>query len=183
MNGCPIWQRQTVTNLLDSLVQNFISRVNYHYYIIYPPGFLQDYREWWLNRYASRPLGLQWTCLLLMVCACSAQYTDSNLKRKLELELGEPLYRLSNKYHNAARELHSAIPISSNHILNVQHLLHSSYWYKSEARFVESWHALSTAIREAQALGMHQDQLAGSISEFDAEMRRRLWCVLDTWDW
>ncbi|KAJ4163934.1 hypothetical protein LMH87_005633 [Akanthomyces muscarius] len=167
----------------DALVQNFLSRVNYHYYIIYPAAFLQEYREWWIGRFASQPLGLQWTCLLLMVCACSTQYADPDLKRKLEMELGEPLYRLSNKYHNAARELHSVIPISSNHILNVQHLLHSSYWYKSEARFVESWHALSTAIREAQALGMHQDQLAGSISEFDFEMRRRLWCVLDTWDW
>ncbi|ATY65048.1 Fungal specific transcription factor [Cordyceps militaris] len=167
----------------NSLVQNFLSRVNYHYYIIYPPAFLQEYREWWIARFASQPLGLQWTCLLLMVCACSAQYTDTDLKRKLETELGEPIFCLSNNYHNAARELHSVIPISSNHILNVQHLLHSSYWYKSEARFVESWHALSTAIREAQALGMHQDQLAGSISEFDYEMRRRLWCVLDTWDW
>lgn len=167
----------------DSLVQNFLSRVNYHYYIIYPPAFLQEYREWWIARFASQPLGLQWTCLLLMVCACSAQYTDPDLKRRLEIELGEPVYGLSNKYHNAARQLHSVIPISSNHILNVQHLLHSSYWYKSEARFVESWHALSTAIREAQALGMHQDQLAGSVSEFDFEMRRRLWCVLDTWDW
>lgn len=167
----------------DSLVQNFLSRVNYHYYIIYPPAFLQEYREWWIARFASQPLGLQWTCLLLMVCACSAQYTDPDLRRKLEMELGEPIYRLSNNYHNAARQLHSVIPISSNHILNVQHLLHSSYWYKSEARFVESWHALSTAIREAQALGMHQDQLAGAISEFDFEMRRRLWCVLDTWDW
>lgn len=136
-----------------------------------------------MARFASQPLGLQWTCLLLMVCACSTQYADADLKRKLETELGEPLHRLSNKYHNAARELNSVIPISSNHILNVQHLLHSSYWYKAEARFVESWHALSTAIREAQALGMHQDQLAGSISEFDFEMRRRLWCVLDTWDW
>ncbi|TQV99005.1 Fungal specific transcription factor [Cordyceps javanica] len=167
----------------DSLVQNFLSRVNYHYYIIYPPAFLQEYREWWMARFASQPLGLQWTCLLLMVCACSTQYTDPDFKRKLEMELGEPIYNLSNKYHNAARELHSVIPISSNHILNVQHLLHSSYWYKSEARFVESWHALSTAIREAQALGIHQDQLAGSISEFDFEMRRRLWCVLDAWDW
>ncbi|KAK8141042.1 hypothetical protein G3M48_000962 [Beauveria asiatica] len=169
--------------LEHSLVQNFLSRVNYHYYLIYPPAFLQEYREWWIARFASQQLGLQWTCLLLTVCACSAQYTDPDLKRKLEMELGEPVYRLSNNYHNAARQLHSVIPISSNHIFNVQHLLHSSYWYKSEARFVEAWHALSTAIREAQALGMHQDQLAGSISEFDSEMRRRLWCVLDTWDW
>lgn len=118
-----------------------------------------------------------------MVCACSAQYTDSALKRKLESELGEPVYRLANIYHNAGRELHAVIAINSNHILNVQHLLHSSYWYKSQARFVDAWHVLSTAIREAQSLGIHQDQLAVSASEFDFEMRRRLWCVLSTWDW
>ncbi|KAK2590890.1 hypothetical protein QQS21_011427 [Conoideocrella luteorostrata] len=38
-------------------------------------------------------------------------------------------------------------------------------------------------VREAQALDLHQDQMVGAISEFDFEMRRRLWCVLDTWDW
>ncbi|POR38437.1 Putative transcriptional regulatory protein C3C7.04 [Tolypocladium paradoxum] len=167
----------------DSLVQNFLNNVNYHYYIIYPPSFLDEYREWWAMRSDNKPLGLQWTCLLFMVCACSAQYTDVELQRKLEVDLGETTQKLTEKYHNAARELHSVIPVGNNHLLNVQSLLHSCYWYKSEARFVECWHVLSAAIREAQELGIHQEAVAGPMSEFEREMRRRVWCVLDTWDW
>ncbi|RDA89497.1 hypothetical protein CP533_6812 [Ophiocordyceps camponoti-saundersi (nom. inval.)] len=167
----------------DSLVQNFLNSVNYHYYIIYPPSFLDEYRQWWASRSDNQPLGLQWTCLLLMVCACSAQYTDVDLQRQLEQDLGESTQRLTESYHNAARELHSVIPVGNNHIFNVQSLLHSCYWYKSEARFVECWHVLSAAVREAQELGIHQEPVVGHMSEFDREMRRRVWCVLDTWDW
>lgn len=125
------------------------------------------------------------------------------MRRKLELELGEPVEKLGDLYHNAARELHSVIPVGNNHLLSVQQLLHSSYWYKSEARFVESWQVLNAAIREAQELGkfdgdhlglqardwltcfqgINQETAAGPMSEFDREMRRRVWCVLDTWDW
>ncbi|PHH83857.1 hypothetical protein CDD83_2909 [Cordyceps sp. RAO-2017] len=167
----------------DSLVQNFLNNVNYHYYIIYPPSFLDEYRAWWASRSDNRPLGMQWTCLLLMVCACSAQYTDIELQRKLEQDLGETTQKLTEHYHNAARELHSVIPVGNNHLLNVQTLLHSCYWYKSEARFVECWHVLSSAIREAQEMGINHEAVAGPISEFEREMRRRVWCVLDTWDW
>ncbi|KAL3951817.1 hypothetical protein ACCO45_013534 [Purpureocillium lilacinum] len=167
----------------DSLVQNFLNNVNYHYYIIYPPSFLDEYRDWWALRSDNRPLGLQWTCLLLVVCACSAQYTDAELQQKLEADLGESTQRLTEAYHNAHRELHSVIPVGHNHLLNVQSLLHSCYWYKSEARFVECWHVLSTAIREAQELELHHEAVAGHMSEFDREMRRRVWCILNTWDW
>ncbi|PNY28957.1 transcriptional regulatory protein [Tolypocladium capitatum] len=167
----------------DLLAQNFLDNVNYHYYIIYPPPFLDEYRQWWAVRSDSKPLSLQWTCLLFMVCACSAQYTDVELQRKLEVDLGETTQKLTERYHNAARELHSVIPVGNNHLLNVQSLLHSCYWYKSEARFVECWHVLSAAIREAQELGIHQEAVAGPMSEFEREMRRRVWCVLDTWDW
>lgn len=169
--------------MVDSLVQNFLNHVNFHCYIIYPPSFLQEYLEWWSLWSENRPLGLQFTCLLLMVCACSTQYTDIELQRKLEVDLGDSMQKLSERYHNAARELHSVLPMDRNHLLNVQSLLHSCYWYKSEARFVECWHVLSAAIREAQELGFHQEAVTGHIAEFDREMQRRLWCVLDTWDW
>ncbi|PHH71571.1 hypothetical protein CDD80_5134 [Ophiocordyceps camponoti-rufipedis] len=167
----------------DSLVQNFLNSVNFHYYIIYPPSFLDEYRQWWASRSENQPLGLQWTCLLLMVCACSAQYTDVDLQRKLEQDLGVSTQRLTESYHNAARELHSVVPVGNNHLYNVQSLLHSCYWYKSEARFVECWHVLSAAVREAQELDIHQELVSGPMSEFEREMRRRVWCVLDTWDW
>lgn len=89
-----------------------------------------------------------------MICACSTQYISVELQRKLETDLGESTQKLTERYHNIARELHSVIPVGHNHLLNVQQLLHSCYWYKSEARFVECWHVLSSAIREAQELGM-----------------------------
>ncbi|KAF5005867.1 hypothetical protein FDECE_7725 [Fusarium decemcellulare] len=167
----------------DILVQNFLNNVNFHYYIIYPPSFLEQYQQWWSARADNRPLSVQWTCLLLMVCACASQYTDLDLQRKLEVDLGDTIQRLTELYHEAARELGSTIPIGYSHLINVQQLLHSCYWFKSEARFVECWHVLNSAIREAQELSMHQESKADSVPEFELEIRRRVWCVLDTWDW
>ncbi|KAG6244754.1 hypothetical protein E4U24_004826 [Claviceps purpurea] len=167
----------------DALVQNFLNNVNFQYHILYTSSFLEEYRAWWTSRSEDRPLGLQWTCLLLTVCACSTQHTDAELQRKLETDLGQSTHKLAEQYHNAARELHSVIPVRSNHLLNVQSLLHSCFWYRSEARFVESWHVLSAAIREAQELGIHKETVTGPMPEFDREMRRRVWCILDTWDW
>lgn len=30
---------------------------------------------------------------------------------------------------------------------------------------------------------MHKEAITGGMPEFDREMRRRVWCILDTWDW
>lgn len=88
-----------------------------------------------------------------MICACSAQYPDPQLKEKLERDLGQPTQRLSEKYHTAGRELYHTIPVGNSHMYTVQALLHSCSWFKSEARFVECWHALTATVREAQELG------------------------------
>jgi hypothetical protein len=40
-------------------------------------------------------------------------------------------------------------------VFSVQYLLHSCYWFKAEARFVECWHVLGSAVREAQMLGKY----------------------------
>ncbi|CAG7557280.1 unnamed protein product [Fusarium equiseti] len=167
----------------DILVQNFLNNVNYHYYIIYPPSFIEQYQGWWASRAENRPLSVQWTCLLLTVCACASQYTDVELQSKLEAGLGDPIHRITEQYHEAARELASSVPLGHSHLINVQQLLHSCYWFKSEARFIECWHVLNSAIREAQELSIHKETKAGPITEFELEMRRRIWCILDTWDW
>ncbi|KAL9949637.1 hypothetical protein ACHAQF_000535 [Verticillium nonalfalfae] len=166
---------------IDSMIQNFLSNVNYYYYIVYPPNFLTEYHEWWADRAANRPLGLPWTCLLIMVCACSVQHTDAEMGASLEADLGRTVQQLTDLYHDAARELHSAIPVGNTHMFTVQYLLHSCYWFKAEARFVECWHVLGAAIREGQNLDLHRE--ATGIPDFEREMRRRLWCLLDAWDW
>lgn len=118
----------------------------------------------------------------MMVCACSVQHTSADMRRSLEKDLKSTVKDLSDKYHNASRELHSVIPVGHNHMVTVQYLLHSCYWFKAEARFVECWHVLGSAVREAQMLGLHKESTA-RISDFDREMRRRLWCIVDAWDW
>lgn len=31
--------------------------------------------------------------------------------------------------------------------------------------------------------GIHQESIAGPIPEFEREMRRRVWVIMNTWDW
>ncbi|KAG5922887.1 hypothetical protein E4U53_003641, partial [Claviceps sorghi] len=168
---------------MDVLMQNFLTDINYHYYIIYPPVFLQDYHVWWKQRLEERPLSLQFTCLLAIICASALQHVEPADEDVFENELGDALEVVSDQLHAAMRELASVIPVGHYHILNVQRLLHSCYWYKAEAKFLEAWHVLSAAILEARELGYHKAPPPGTVSDFDLEMRRRLWCILDTWDW
>ncbi|OAA48679.1 Transcription factor [Metarhizium rileyi] len=174
------WFLPPIPNIL---MQNFLGDINYHYYIIYPPVFLQDYHIWWDRRSENRPLSLQYTCLLAIICACALQHVEDATERALERELGDTMDVVSDRLHAAMRELASVIPVGHYHYLNVQRLLHSCYWYKAEAKFLEAWHVLSAAILEANELGYHKEPTPGTVTEFDLEMRRRLWCILDTWDW
>ncbi|KAG6054373.1 hypothetical protein E4U32_006940 [Claviceps aff. humidiphila group G2b] len=172
-------QRQS----MDILMQNFFTDINYHYYIIYPPVFLQDYHIWWERRPRNRSISLQYTCLLAIVCACALQHVEPASEPIFESEFGDSLDVVSDQLHAAMRELASVIPVGHYHILNVQRLLHSCYWYKAEAKFLEAWHVLSAAILEGRELGYHKAPAPGTVSDFDLEMQRRLWCILDTWDW
>lgn len=167
----------------DSLIQIFLSTVNFHYYLVYPPVFLQEYQSWWTDKSADRPLGVQWTCLLLAVCAVTTQHLDFETRRKLDLDWGENTQKLTERYHRLARELSSVVPPGHHHMYNIQQLLHSCYWHKAEAQFLECWHVLSAAVREAQELGLHKESASDGTAGYDQEMRKRIWCILDTWDW
>ncbi|POR31228.1 Uncharacterized protein TPAR_08549 [Tolypocladium paradoxum] len=165
------------------LVNTFTHDVNYHYYIIYPPDFLRDYHIWWERRAKGRPITLQYTCLLATICACCIQHADNSMQQELQRASGLDSDELSEQLHSAARELASVASVGHYHMFNVQRLLHSCYWYKAEARFLEAWHVLSAAILEARELNCHREPPSGTETEHECEMRRRLWCILDTWDW
>ncbi|KKA19284.1 hypothetical protein T310_6741 [Rasamsonia emersonii CBS 393.64] len=135
------------------------------------------------DRASGRKLRPEFTCLLLRVCACSTQYLGAETRQKLELQLGESIQTLTERYHHAAQQLSNNIRPGKGGLTQVQQLLLAASWLKSEAMFTESWHTLCSAIHEAQELGMHKDSSTQGISEFDREMRRRIWCILYTWDW
>ncbi|CAL5871158.1 uncharacterized protein PFLUO_LOCUS5405 [Penicillium psychrofluorescens] len=167
----------------DILVQKFLDETNYNYYSLYPPSFSQDYTTWWADRASRKPLTPAFTCLLLRVCACSAQYLDPEIRQKLESELGEPIQTISENYHHAAKQLSNTIAPGKGGLAQVQQLFLTAAWFKTQSLFIESWHTLSACIHEAQELGMHKTSSRTGLSEFDLEMRRRVWCLLYAWDW
>lgn len=62
-------------------------------------------------------------------------------------------------------------------------MLHTIYWYKVEARFIEAWHLIGVAVCEAQELGLPRDCASMGPSGHSHDMRQRIWCVLSIWDW
>lgn len=166
----------------DLLVQGFLYHVNYFYYVVYPPQFLDDYAEWWTQRKESQQLSPAFTCLLVRACAYSAQFLQLKIRQVIETELGKDAQALSEQFHNTADRLSFCFKPGTGGLMQVQQLFISACWYKSESKFRESWHALASAIREAQEIGLHKDIFAKRCTPFEFEMRRRIWCLLYVWD-
>ncbi|KKO99441.1 hypothetical protein THAR02_08469 [Trichoderma harzianum] len=98
-------------------------------------------------------------------------------------ELRTALAIIPEDRNHVARYLYSAMPTGYYHKNNVLWLLHSTYWYKAEAMFVETCHIFYTAVREARELGFDTERDANDVPNFELEIRRRAWCVIDSWDW
>ena len=140
----------------DSLVQNFFENVNYHYGTLHQPSFMSSYVEWWGRRRqfhrSPNMTTIVTTCLVLRICANSAQYLDSELTERFETELSDSTESLSLRYQTAAQTLSDFIPPGEGDLSQVQQLFLSAIWLKAEAEFAKSWHALAAAIRVAQEL-------------------------------
>ena len=181
-------------------MDNWLSGANYHYFALFPSRFRTQYEEWW----ATDSLSSELTSLILRVCACSLLFfEDGGVKKRLELDLKADTMTLANRMHEAARDLSNSIPHGMGGLIHVQQLFLTASWLKSTERWNEAWHALSGAIRAAYEIGrrpppsraaelawvadipagLHQDSSSQNISEFDREMRRRIWCLLYSWDW
>ncbi|KAL6903958.1 hypothetical protein GGI43DRAFT_381659 [Trichoderma evansii] len=168
---------------MDALVLSFFQNVNPHYGLIHQTEFAAEYSAWWEKRAKNEPLPIPWTCLLLMLCACACQHLPVDIQEKLEEMFHASCQNLTESYHYCARNLYGVIPEGQYHRHNVMWLLHSTYWYKAEAMFVECCHVFNTAVREAQELGFNREELSEHLPSFEREMRRRAWCIIDSWDW
>jgi hypothetical protein len=177
---------------------------------VFPEQLRGQSAQWWDSRASGQKLSPELTCLLLRVCAVSTQYLQASLLQRLESELGEKAQTMTERFHKAAQKLSASIPQGKGGIVNVQQLFLAATWYKGEACMVESWHALSVAVREAQEISMFaiesnhlyccswqlllrqvltemyvpdMHKPSESLPNFERELRKRMWCILWTWDW
>ncbi|KAM7222164.1 hypothetical protein V8F06_002436 [Rhypophila decipiens] len=165
----------------DCLVDNWLNGANAHYYALYPPEFRTQYDGWWTI--PPNKVTPELTSLILRVCACSALYVmDPGVKERLESELRTDIWTFAGRMHRAAERLSASIPPGKGGLIHIQQQFLTAFWYKSAEKWTEAWHALGGAIRAANEIGLHKDSLSEGLSEFDREMRRRLWCILHLWD-
>lgn len=179
-------------------MDHFLTDANYRYYIIHLAKFRQEYNQWWTDRDNGKPLGLQWTSLLLMVCACSAQHPSDAVRQVLRADKAPPALELSNRLHGAACELHRAIPPDALNLYTVQQLLHSFFWLKSRSCYTDCWYTLKKAfvvfcgLNELTfAAGIEKqnrsDRFSATIFNEDPnyvkEMGKRAWVVMTSWNW
>lgn len=167
---------------------------------------MEDFSTWREDVRWDRPLNSAVVCLMLRICACVVPYLGSDVQWKIEADLEIPIQSLADQCHQAAVELSDQIPISKAGLLQVQQLLLTSYWYSGEGNFSDCWHALGTAIRAAQEIGLfilpgiclrpfsmltiaatliglNTESKSDGLGELDRDLRRRTWCILDIWDW
>lgn len=188
----------------DILVQNFFDMVNYHYDILHAPSFMPAYTEWWhQRREASNSRSISYialTCLVLRICANSAQFLSAETQSQLESDFGDSVNNLGKGYQAAADILSDFLPVGSAGLVNAQQLFLAATYLKAEADFVKSWHELAACVRQAQEIGMcdatevltgytycytvgiHTDRQSQDMSYFERDSRRRLWCAAYTWD-
>lgn len=115
---------------------------------------MEVYSIWLEDARLDRPLDPTVVCLMLRVCACAIRCLRSEVQRSIEADLNIPIQDLADRCSQAAIELSGKIPIGRGGLLQVQQLLLTSYWHGSEGQFFGCWHALSSAIREAQEIGI-----------------------------
>lgn len=157
--------------------------VNYRYNAIYGPTFTENYVKWWTDRGSGRQLSAEFTCLLLRILAYTVPYLTPDMRKMIEFELACNCQQLTERFGNAADQLSATFAPSRSTLERVQEQFLKGAWLKAESKIVESWHTLGSTIREAQELGIDKDAGIGQISEFELEIRRRLWALLYIWDW
>ncbi|KAL2174643.1 fungal-specific transcription factor domain-containing protein [Thermothelomyces heterothallicus CBS 202.75] len=165
----------------DCLVDNWLNGANHQYYALYPPEFRTQYDGWWAT--PRNKVTPELTSLILRVCACSLHFImDDNVRVRLETELATDVQTLAKRMHAAAHKISSSIPLGKGGLVHVQQLFLTAFWFKSAEKWNESWHALDVAVRAANEIGLHQDSSSEGMSEYDREMRRRVWVILYLWD-
>ncbi|KAL2198921.1 fungal-specific transcription factor domain-containing protein [Corynascus similis CBS 632.67] len=165
----------------DCLVDNWLNGANHQYYALYPPEFRTQYDGWWAT--PRNKVTPELTSLILRVCACSLHFIiDDSVRVRLETELDTDVLTFADRLHTAAEKLSTSIPPGKGGLVHVQQLFLTAFWFKSAEKWTEAWHALGKAVRAANEIGLHQDSSSEGMSEYDREMRRRVWVILYLWD-
>jgi hypothetical protein len=188
---------------IDKLLATYFHEVNYQYFAL-DEGVFRDLLQDWhnlpfatLNKGPSElPPDLQFFPALLFQClALALQYQpldhDPSLDA-LKYAGGMSFDDLASDYSDSSLSILNLLGKRQTTLITVQAGFLRTTYLKSVGMITESWHSLSSTIRDAQEIGLHRDVVKTRKPDekpedildglWHEQLRRRVWLILSLWD-
>ncbi|KAI1380699.1 hypothetical protein F4677DRAFT_404340 [Hypoxylon crocopeplum] len=175
-------ERMPHRQVLDFLIQYFVSELNWMKQVVHAPSFLTQYQQWWAKDRSLSASDAEFAVLILQICSYatlflpSPSHTVSDIRglslsdvRKTCSEVGDSLSKTC------------VILDWKGSLTRVQHILFTALKFSCEGRTDKFWEGIACASRAAQKAGIHTDSPTSrydGIQELGKEMRRRTLCSL-----
>lgn len=153
--------------------------------LVHVPWLLEKYQSWHAVEWARLASDVEFAVLILRICSYALQFLPSPTY-PLDRIRGELLADLREACDDAAdtAEAISTTADGRGSPIRVQHIAFLGLKCQAEGKMRDYTEALGRAIRIAQNIGMHCENVRpqGVSGEVDREMARRIFCNLYIWD-
>ncbi|KAL4799369.1 hypothetical protein BDV19DRAFT_385614 [Aspergillus venezuelensis] len=168
--------------IIDSIIQFFVSELNWMKQLVHVPSFLTHYQRWWAGLNHLSTSITEFAVLVLRICAYTTQFLLS-LSQPDDSIHGLPLSdirRICTKLANSLNEPCLSLDWKGS-LVRVQYLLYSALSSSCDGRTDKFWEGIASASRAAQKAGVHTAAsvpVSGGASDFERKIQRRTFCNL-----
>ncbi|KAI0595294.1 hypothetical protein F4775DRAFT_595388 [Biscogniauxia sp. FL1348] len=175
-------ERMPHREVIDFLIEYFVTELNWMKQIIHPPSFLMCYQQWWAK---DKPLSIadyEFAALIARICSYATQFLPSP-SHTVDSIRGLPLFDIRNTCSDIGDRLAKACLALDwkGSPVRVQHILFAALKFSCEGRTDRFWEGIACASRAAQKAGMHTATSGsgkGGADELGKEVQRRTFCSL-----
>jgi len=192
-----------VKPLIDKLLETYFTSVNYHYYPLDEGTFRDLYTDWQNISHATLNRGPQelapdlqfFPALLFQTLALALQYQPPDYDPSLDALkylAGMSFDDVASEYSESGLSILDLLGVRKNTLIKVQASFLRTSFLKNCGMIPESWHSLSSTIRDAQEIGLHKptnrrpvpNEMPEDILEnlWHEQLRLRMWSILCVWD-
>ncbi|KAL4965285.1 fungal specific transcription factor domain-containing protein [Aspergillus stella-maris] len=168
--------------VIDFLIQYFVSELNWMKQLVHVPSFLTHYQRWWADQNNLSPNSTEFAVLVLQISSYATQFLPSPSHPDGSIH-GLPLSDIRRTSTELANRLSEACVILDwkGSLVRVQHILFAALNSSCEGRTDKFWEGIASASRAAQKAGVHTTaavSISGATGEFERELQRRAFCNL-----
>ncbi|KAI1881782.1 hypothetical protein JX265_000608 [Neoarthrinium moseri] len=177
-----VQERMPPPEVIDFLVQYFVSDLNWMKQVVHGPSFLTLYHQWRAKSDGLSATDLELLVLVLRMCSYAAQFLPSpsyTIDSVRGVALSEIRSTCSDLADGLAKECLTIGKRGS--LIRVQHVILHALKLQCEGRTDKFWEGIAHASHAAQKAGIHTNSTSpGDYGDtmVEKEMRQRTLCVL-----